>query len=183
MSSGFALIFILALAGIIGLGWLSYHQAKKRREEFAAFAAAQGWTYVAADHSLAGQWQGEPFGSGDNRRAINVVTGPFQGRQIVAFDYSYQTHSDNNGQRTTTTHRFGVVAAPCRGYRSSTRGSSAVRWRTRWAAVLRRHGALGWCRGSHDPNELLSRLHLLNQVVDNVPRYVWRDYAAVDPRV
>jgi hypothetical protein len=32
MSSGFALIVILVLAGIIGLAWLSYHQAKKRRE-------------------------------------------------------------------------------------------------------------------------------------------------------
>ncbi len=42
---------------------------------------------------------------------------------------------------------------------------------------------LGWCRGSHDPNELLARLDLLEQVVDNVPPYVWRDYAGVDPRV
>ena len=39
-----------------------------------------------------------------------MLTGPFQGRQIVAFDYSYQTHStDSKGQRTTQTHKFGVV--------------------------------------------------------------------------
>ena len=232
MSGGFALIVVLVLAGIIGLAWLSYHQAKKRREEFAAFAAAQGWTYVAADHSLAGQWQGEPFGAGDNRRAINVVTGPFEGRSIVAFDYSYQTHSsDNNGHRTTTTHRFGIVAmrmpgtlpwlqveheglfggavAHALGFRDLQFESEQFNRTFRVKAADDRFGhavvhprmmemllargeiawrfsgdtVLGWCNGSHDPNELLSRLDLLKQVVDNVPPYVWRDYAGVDPRV
>jgi hypothetical protein len=185
MSSGIALIVILVVAGIAGLAWLSHHQAKKRREQFAAFATAQGWTYVAADHSLTGQWQGEPFGAGDNRRAVNVVTGPFRGRSIAAFDYSYQTHSESNGHRTTTTHRFGVVAM---------RMPGALPWlQVEHEGIF--GGAVANALGFRDlqfESEQFNRtfrvkaaddVDLLGQVVDNVPPYVWRDYAGVDPRV
>jgi hypothetical protein len=104
------LYILIGIAVMGGMAYFSYLKAKKRREAFAAFARSQGWTYLAADHSLAGQWQGEPFGNGDNRRAINAVAGPFQGREIIAFDYSYQTHStDSKGRRTTQTHRYGIA--------------------------------------------------------------------------
>lgn len=109
MATAALVVAVLVIGGLVA--WFGYVQAKKRREQFAAFAASQGWSYVAADNRLTGQWNGEPFGYGDHRRALNVVTGPFQGRHIVAFDYSYQTHTQGrNGRRTTTTHKFGVVA-------------------------------------------------------------------------
>ncbi|TDO54496.1 hypothetical protein EV643_101285 [Kribbella sp. VKM Ac-2527] len=105
-------VLIVAAAVVIGGGvfYFNYMAAKKRREAFAAFAAQQGLTYQPENHGLAGQWSGTPFQTGDNRRVKNVLTGPYQGRQIVAFDYSYQTHStDSKGRRRTTTHKFGVV--------------------------------------------------------------------------
>lgn len=41
---------------------------------------------------------------------------------------------------------------------------------------------VGWDSGPHAPAEVTNRLQLLQQVVDQVPPYVWRDYAGVDPR-
>lgn len=96
---------------IVGVAaYVSHVLAKKRREAFAAFAAQQGFSYQPENHALAGQWAGTPFRRGDKRRVRNVLTGAYQGRQVVAFDYSYQTRSSNGkGGRRTTTHKFGVV--------------------------------------------------------------------------
>jgi hypothetical protein len=41
---------------------------------------------------------------------------------------------------------------------------------------------VGWDKGNHDPAEVLNRLALLEQVIQQVPPYVWRDYAGIDPR-
>ena len=110
MQDSSVLFLVLAIVVGVGLAYFSYYRAKKRREMFAALAAQYGWSYVPANNSLAGQWAGTPFRTGDNRRAKNVLSGPYQGHQMVAFDYSYQTHTTNGkGQRRTTTHKFGVV--------------------------------------------------------------------------
>ena len=42
---------------------------------------------------------------------------------------------------------------------------------------------IGWDNSAHDPTEVMNRLSLLQQVVEQVPPYVWRDYAGVDLRV
>ncbi len=89
---------LLVIAGLLVVGvvgYVNYMMAKKRREAFAAFATQQGFSYQPENHALAGQWAGTPFQTGDNRRVRNVLAGAYQGRQIVAFDYSYQTHSWN----------------------------------------------------------------------------------------
>jgi hypothetical protein len=52
-----------------------------------------------------------------------------------------------------------------------------IAWRTEGNSLV------GWAKGDHDPNQLISRLGLLQQVIENVPPYVWRDYAGIDPRV
>ena len=49
--------------------------AKKRREEFRAYAASKGWTYVERDDRWVGSFTGAPFGQGHNQQANNVVTG------------------------------------------------------------------------------------------------------------
>ena len=41
---------------------------------------------------------------------------------------------------------------------------------------------VGWDPGPHNPVEVLNRLQLLQMVADQVPPYVWRDYAGIDPR-
>lgn len=100
----------IALIGVTVL-WLSYLADKKRREALMRFALSKGWSYRAADDSLVGLAQGEPFDEGDNREARNVLTGAAAGFEMVAFDYSYETHStDSKNNRTTTTHRYSVVA-------------------------------------------------------------------------
>lgn len=108
---GIAVLVALAVLVVGGFAYLSYVQTKKRRLLLQSFAASQGWTWVQEDDSWAERFAGDPFGQGDHRRAGNVLTGPFRGRSMVAFDYSYQTHSsDGKGNQTTTTHRYAVCA-------------------------------------------------------------------------
>jgi hypothetical protein len=160
-----------------------------------------------------------------------VLSGAFNGHQMVAFDYSYQTHStDSKGRRKTTTHKFGVVVlqmpgalphlevthegifggavANAFGFRDiqfeSDQFNRAFRVKAdderfghavvtpRMMELLLARGEIGWRfegnslvgwdRGAHNPTEVMNRLTLLQQVVEQVPPYVWRDYAGVDPR-
>lgn len=108
---GFALL-VVGFAAVVALGlWWSRHQAKKRRELLHQFALSNGWTWTARDDTWASRFDGDPFGEGDDREVVNVLTGPYRGRQMVAFDYSYETEStDSDGHRTTTTHRYAVCA-------------------------------------------------------------------------
>jgi hypothetical protein len=232
LSSTPVLIVVLGVLISVGVAYVNYVLAKKRRETFAAFAAQQGFAYVPEDNFLAGQWAGTPFQTGDNWRVRNVLSGAFQGRQIVAFDYSYETHTTNAKvrRRTTTTHKFGVVAmrlpAPLphlevtheglfggavanalgfadlefeseqfnRAFRVKADdprfghavihprmmelllGRGEIGWR------IEGNSLVGWDSGPHSPLEVMNRLQLLQLVLDNVPPYVWRDYAGVDPR-
>ncbi|TWD80195.1 hypothetical protein FB561_1268 [Kribbella amoyensis] len=226
-----ALLIVVGLAIAGAIAYFNYYAAKKRREEFATFAAQQGFTYQEENHGLAGQWGGEPFQTGDHRRVRNVLTGAVQGRQMVAFDYSYQTHStDSKGRRRTTTHKYGVVVLQLPGplphlevthegifggavanafgfadlQFESDQFNRAFRVKAdderfghavihpRMMELLLARGEIGWRvegnslvgwdKGPHSPPEVMNRLHLLEQVVSQVPPYVWRDYAGVDPR-
>lgn len=104
---GTLLILVLAVVVVGGFAYLSYLQAKKRRELFQQFALAQGWTWTARADSWVNRFDGTPFDEGDSQEAANVLQGQFRGRPMVAFDYSYETHStDSKGNRQTTTHRF-----------------------------------------------------------------------------
>jgi hypothetical protein len=227
-----AVMIPLVIVVGVGIFLFNYLAAKKRREMFAGFAAQHGWSYVPSNNALARQWTGTPFGAGDNRRVTNVLSGPFNGHQMVAFDYSYQTHTSNGkGQRRTTTHKFGVVVlqlpgalphlevthegifggavANAFGFRDiqfeSDRFNRAFRVKAdderfghavvtpQMMELLLARGEIGWRvegnslvgwdKGAHNPAEVMNRLHLLQQVLEQVPPYVWRDYAGVDPRV
>jgi hypothetical protein len=101
-------LFAVVAALVLWYGWYS---AKKRRELFQSFALSQGWAWVARDDGWAQRFTGSPFGEGDDRKACNVLTGAFRNRPMVAFDYSYETHStDSEGHTTTQTHRFAICA-------------------------------------------------------------------------
>lgn len=221
-------VVALLIAGLIA--YVNYINAKRRRGAFAAFAAQQGFSYLPENHALANQWGGTPFQTGDHRRVLNALSGQFQGRPMVAFDYSYQTHTTTRkGQRRTTTHKFGVVVmqlpAPLPnlevkhegifgGAVANALGFGDIRFESeqfnrafRVTAQDQRFGhamihpqmmemllargeiawriegnsLVGWDAGRHGPVEIMNRLQLLNLVIDNVPPYVWRDYAGVDP--
>jgi hypothetical protein len=105
-------LLVLGLVGLVGLvGWWSWAQAKKRRELFQQFALGQGWRWTARQDGWCERFRGTPFGTGDDRKALNVLEGAFRGRPMVAFDYSYETHStDSKGNTTTQTHRYAICA-------------------------------------------------------------------------
>jgi hypothetical protein len=105
------LLFAVGLVAVATFAYLAYQADKKRRAALQAFALSSGWTYVAQDDSWCDRFVGAPFGDGDNRCALNVLQGPYEGMQMLAFDYQYETHStDGKGNRTTTTHRFAVCS-------------------------------------------------------------------------
>lgn len=103
------LLFLGGLVLVAVVAVLGFMAEQKRRERLMRDCLARGWTYAAADDSLAYRFDGPPFGQGDSPRAGNVITGVVQGRPFTAFDYSYETHStDSKGNRTSTTHRYAV---------------------------------------------------------------------------
>ncbi len=105
---GFGLIVVL-------VGVLGAIAARKRREGFAALAAAKGWTYAERDDRWTESFRGSPFGLGHDKLARNVLRGQYDGRAFVAFDYVYcttETSTDSHGHtsRREVSHDFGVVA-------------------------------------------------------------------------
>jgi len=109
------LLFAAFLAIMVLVAVLGMLAAKRRREGFAALAAARGWAYTERDDRWAAAFGGSPFGKGHNRRATNVLTGQYDGRGFVAFDYVYyttETSTDGQGHTSSreVSHTFGIVA-------------------------------------------------------------------------
>ena len=103
----FVLIALVVVAVAAGAAYYNY----KRGQALMAFAASKGWSYVDEAAELVGRWEGEPFGRGDHRRTDNAIRGSYQGIDLAAFEYSYETHTtDSKGNRSTSTHRYSVVA-------------------------------------------------------------------------
>jgi hypothetical protein len=109
--SAFVLIAFAFVALVIAIAVIGFLQAKKRREEMAAYALTRGWRYEAYQPLLVDRFQGPPFGTGDSRKATNAVYGQHDGRDFVSFDYSYTTTSGTGKDRHTTTHSFSVLAS------------------------------------------------------------------------
>ncbi len=105
------MLFVVVLVIVILAAVLSWQAAKRRREEFAAVAHQREWTYTERDDRWCERFQGQPFGRGSDRRALNILGGTYDGRTFVAFDYRYSTHStDSQGHSRTTVHPFSVLA-------------------------------------------------------------------------
>ena len=108
------LLFGGGLVVVLLLGYLSYRSAKKRWETLSALAAQRGWTYADQDDRWIDRFTGEPFGQGHDRQALNVLSGRYDGRVFVAFDYRYSTtesttDAQENRQSHTEVHPFSVV--------------------------------------------------------------------------
>lgn len=85
---GFIVIFIVVLvAGIMS--------ARKRREAMWALATRLGLRFdPAKDRSLARRYRFlDKLRRGSNRYAYNVLSGNYQGHDVMAFDFHYQTGS------------------------------------------------------------------------------------------
>jgi hypothetical protein len=106
-------VLVIIVVAVVGgtILYLQWQREQKRRSLLVEWAAANNWTFAAADDQWCDRWQGTPFGEGDHRRARNVLTGEWKGRTFVSFDYSYQTHSSNGkGGQNTQTHHVAVSA-------------------------------------------------------------------------
>ena len=90
---GFVLFVVIAVV-VLAIVGLSAYWNYKRGQALAAFAAAQGWSYVYEADAFADRWDGEPFGRGDRRETNNAIRGPYQGIDMVAFEYLPDTHAD-----------------------------------------------------------------------------------------
>lgn len=109
----FIVFFVLVVAGMIGLVVFGVRTSRRRRDSIAAIVTTGGLSYVGEDSSLVDSFVGDPFGTGENRRARDVVGGTHAGRPFQSFAYSYETESrDANGKSSTTTHSFQVTWIP-----------------------------------------------------------------------
>jgi hypothetical protein len=114
--AAYLLIALVVAAGLTVLV-ARFVLEQRRRDRLVQWCVNRGWTYVGEDPSLPDRFRGAPFGQGDHRRARNVISGTEKGRRFTAFDYSYDTHTtDSKGNRSTTTHRFGVYVVELPAY-------------------------------------------------------------------
>ena len=104
--------FVVALMVVITI--VSFLSAKKRREALSLLATRRGWLFAARDDSWVDRFDGEPFGLGDDRQALNVLTGRYDDRAFVAFDYRYSTtemttDAEGHPQTHTEEHPYSVL--------------------------------------------------------------------------
>jgi hypothetical protein len=83
-----------------------FRRSQTRLKTFAAWAATTGWLLLPEDGSLVGRWRQHPFGLGDSRRALEVLSGTWSGSSATSFTYRFVT----GGGKDRTTHLYHVVA-------------------------------------------------------------------------
>lgn len=110
MSARLVIGGLAVVAVLVALGVFAYRRDRARVAALQAFATSNGWRFAGAEPGWEDRFDGAPFGTGQRRRARNVLQGQHRGREMVAFEYSYQTTQNNGESTTTTTHRFHVAA-------------------------------------------------------------------------
>jgi len=97
------LIVIGVIAIIAVLGVLSYIGAQKRREAMAAVAAKLGLRFAPAkNRGIARRYRFlDKLRKGSNRYAFNILSGSYQGHDLILFDYHYKT-----GSGKSTKHHY-----------------------------------------------------------------------------
>ena len=109
MNGGGILIIVLFVAIVVAAAVYGAIAARKRREALAELAMRLGLNYQAAnDSSLAARFGFlDALAQGSNRYAFNILSGSFEQRKVLVFDYHYETHStDSKGRRQTHHHYF-----------------------------------------------------------------------------
>jgi hypothetical protein len=88
---GFVVIFIVVL--VVG-----YISSLKRREAMAAVAAKLGLQFMPhKDRYMPRRYNFlDKLRRGSNRYAFNVLSGGYQGHEVLIFDYHYKTGSGKN---------------------------------------------------------------------------------------
>jgi len=101
--------FIIVLVCVIGSIIWGLRVGKKRPEEMGLQADQLGLQFsaernyrIADRHAFLGR-----LSQGENRYAYNLLAGTYQGQEITAFGYHYETHStDSSGRQQSHHHHF-----------------------------------------------------------------------------
>ena len=96
-------IFIAFVVVIVIGGIYSAIAARKRQEGLFELAQRLNLNFGAeADYNIPEQFNFlNQFNQGDNRFAVNILSGTFQQQPVQAFDYHYETYTyDKNGRHT-----------------------------------------------------------------------------------
>lgn len=108
-SDSFGWVFwVIALAVVGAVAYISYLIEKRRREAFMAMAKRLGLRYTAKNHNLASKFGFlDKLCEGSNRYAFNILDGTYKEHPVCLFDYHYETYStDSKGRRQTHHHYF-----------------------------------------------------------------------------
>jgi hypothetical protein len=101
-------VFVAVIIIVIGGFIYSQIQARKRRE--AVFGLAQRLNLrfdPEIDREIPDRYNFlKQLSQGLNRYAMNVLSGNYQGNEIVAFDYHYETHSTDSKGHTQVYHHW-----------------------------------------------------------------------------
>ena len=92
------LIIVGVVAIMVVLGVLGYISARKRREAMRAVAARLGLRFEPGkNRGLARHYRFlDKLRRGSNRYAFNILSGSYEGHDMMLFDYHYQTGSGKN---------------------------------------------------------------------------------------
>lgn len=101
-------VFIALVVAAIIYG---HFAARQRRDALSALAAKLGLTFTEEkDRALADQLKFlRHLNQGSNRYAYNVLSGEYQGHEVMTFDYHYETHSSSKHGRRTHHHRYSIL--------------------------------------------------------------------------
>jgi hypothetical protein len=96
--------FVILFIGLAVLGW---YQSRKRRKAMMAFARRNGLAFDhGKDRNMEHAFPGfKCLRQGSGRYAYNRLWGDWNGRELLGFDYHYQTGSGKD----TTHHHFSAV--------------------------------------------------------------------------
>ena len=99
----------MVAAAVIGLIVAGILREKKRREAMAAVAARLGLAFdPQKNHEFARSYQFlDRLCQGSDRYSFNTMSGVYDGENVAAFDFHYETHStDSKGRRQAHHHHF-----------------------------------------------------------------------------
>jgi hypothetical protein len=80
------LLFVVGSAVLLYFAYSRFREEQVRQRRIETLCSRRGWSFKADDAALVARWDGAPFGTGENRRARNVVVGELDGSRFVAFD-------------------------------------------------------------------------------------------------
>jgi hypothetical protein len=108
---GIAMVALLGIAAVASIIW-NAARTRKRQQELFELSVRLGLDFNPGENPVLPIEFGfiDQLNRGDNRKAFNVLSGTLQGRNVVAFDYHYETHStDAKGNRHKTDHYLSVA--------------------------------------------------------------------------